>query len=209
MLKKLAWNKYGAELLGTFTLAFAVIIAIMAQNPGILPFVVALVVGLFIYTVGHISGAHLNPAITIGALSINKISIKDGIGYLLAQFAGAGIAIGIGMAFFPEFWSVLGPIHMSLENTLRIGLAEAIGMFFFAFGFAAVLYGKVNTTINGLVVGLSMLLGILVTLMLGANGILNPAVAMGIKSLNAMYILGPLVGAVAGMWAYTGFAKSR
>ena len=80
--------------------------------------------------------------------------------------------------------------------------AEALGAFFFAFGIAAVVYGKVSDHMSGLVIGGSLLLGILMASFSGSAGILNPAVAFALNSLSAVYILGPVVGAVVGFNAY-------
>ena len=53
-----------------------------------------------------------------------------------------------------------------------------------------------------MVVGGSLLLGIAVAALLGSNGVLNPAVALGIGSFNVMYVLGPILGSVLGMQLY-------
>ena len=88
-MKKLP--KYLAELFGTFGLALAVSLA-AAGSYLPTPVIAALTLGLFVYTIGHISGTHLNPAITAGALSIGKIRWQEAIGYWVAQFLGAGLA---------------------------------------------------------------------------------------------------------------------
>ncbi|MDD5318475.1 MAG: hypothetical protein PHF79_01465, partial [Candidatus Pacebacteria bacterium] len=88
-------------------------------------------------------------------------------------------------------------------NGLGIGMAEAIGAFFFSFGIASVVYGKANTMMSGIVIGASLFMGTLIASLLGSNGVLNPAVAFSIYSFNAMYILGPVVGSLVGFWTYT------
>ena len=81
-------KKYLAELLGTFTLTLAVLtsLALVTGVPG--PLLAGLTLGLFVYTVGSISGAHLNPAITIGLWSVHKISGSEATRYILIQFLG-------------------------------------------------------------------------------------------------------------------------
>jgi glycerol uptake facilitator-like aquaporin len=55
---------------------------------------------------------------------------------------------------------------------------------------------------SGLVVGGSLLLGIALASLLGSNGVINPAVALGIGSFNVMYVLGPVLGSLLGMQVY-------
>ncbi len=188
-------NKYIAEAIGTFALTLAVGLSLAGDFPVSTPILAALTLGLFVYSIGHLSGAHLNPAVTIGAWSIKKISNEDAIGYIIAQFFGAAAALTL------IGYTVTLPA-MTASTEVMIGVAEAIGALFFTFGIASVIYGKVSGHLSGLVVGGSLLLGIAFAVLLGSNGLINPAVAFGVKSFNLMYIFGPIVGAVAGMQAY-------
>lgn len=188
-------KKYLAEFVGTFALAYAVSLSLAGNFPVPTPVMAALTLGIFVYTVGHISGCHLNPAITIGALSINKIKLKDAVCYLVAQFLGAGLA-----------WYLSDQVVARAALTVTDGpwvfLAEGLGAFFFAFGVASVIYGKAPKDLYGVVVGSSLLIGISFSALMNANGVLNPAVAFAIGSFGTMYVLGPIVGASLGMWAY-------
>ena len=194
MMKKLL-----VEALGTFALVFIVMNAI-ASGSIITPLLAGLTLGLFVYSVGHISGTHINPGVTIGAWSIGKISMTDATGYIVAQFIGAGVAMLAINAFIPGASAdIMSAI--SAENTSLVFLAEVLGMFFFTFGIASVIYGKTPGNLSGIVVGLSLTLGIIFA-SVGSAGILNPAVAMGLGAFNIMYILGPIIGSIAGMQAY-------
>lgn len=188
-------NKYIAEAIGTLALTLAIGLSLAGDFPVSTPILAALTLGLFVYSIGHLSGAHLNPAVTIGAWSIKKISNEDAIGYIIAQFFGAAAALTL------IGYTVTLPT-MTVSTEVMIGVAEAIGAFFFTFGIASVIYGKVSGHLSGLVVGGSLLLGIAFAVLLGSNGLINPAVAFALKSFNLMYIFGPIVGAVAGMQAY-------
>ena len=115
--------------------------------------------------------------------------------YIVAQAVGAGIV----MLFMSKFVT-LPELTVSGEGV--IGIAEFLGAFFFAFGIASVVYGKVLGALSGVVVGGSLLLGISIAVGLGSNGVLNPAVAFGIGSWGLMYVLGPILGAICGMQAY-------
>lgn len=188
-------RKYLAEFIGTFALAFAVSMSLAGSFPVPTPVLAALTLGLFVYTVGHISGTHINPAITIGLLSINKIKLMDALYYIVAQFAGAALA------FFLS-GQLVARATLTVIDSPWVLLAEAVGALFFGFGVAAVVYGKVPKEMSGLVVGASLLLGISFSALMNANGVLNPAVALGIGSFGIMYVLGPVIGVSLGMWMF-------
>lgn len=94
-------RKFVAELIGTFWLVFAgcgsALLAAGFTTPdsvhlGIGFTGVSLAFGLTVvsmaYGIGHISGAHLNPAVTLGAFLAGRIHVKDVVPYFIAQFAG-------------------------------------------------------------------------------------------------------------------------
>lgn len=188
-------KKYGAELLGTFTLTLAVLFSLMGNMGMATPLVAGLTLGLFVYMMGHISGAHFNPAITLALLSIKKINTKDAIYYIVAQILGAGVAYYIGNSMLNT------PLGLTTVDTMSIGMAELIGTFVLGFGVAAVFHKKVSADLSGIVIGGSLFLG---ALMAGtvSNGVLNPAVALGIGSFSIMYVIGPIAGAMLGMLAF-------
>ena len=120
-------KKYIAEALGTFTLALVVALSIVGKFPVSTPVLAGLVVLLFVYSIGHISGAHINPAITIGVWSIKKISNKDALFYVISQFIGGAAAIAV------VSLTVGMPLMMVLNNW-NVVIAECLGTLFFAFG---------------------------------------------------------------------------
>ena len=188
-------KKYIAEALGTMALTLAVALSLASKFPVATPVLAAVVLGLFVYSIGHISGMQVNPAVTIGLWSIKKIKTNDAVYYILAQCIGAGVA-----SFLVS--STLGLAKLTVSGDIGIGAAELLGAFFFTFGIASVVYGKTPSLMSGVVVGGSLLLGIAIAAMLGSNGVLNPAVALGIGSFNLMYLLGPILGSILGMQAY-------
>ncbi len=92
-------NKYLAEFFGTFILVFVGSMGILSVGGATgaaeiiaigLAFGLALLAGIWV--VGHISGGHFNPAVTLAMLIDGRTSFGDAIGYWIAQFAGAGVA---------------------------------------------------------------------------------------------------------------------
>lgn len=109
-----------AEFLGTFILVFAGTGAIVfdSANPGKIGHIgIALSFGLvvmaMVYAVGSVSGAHLNPAVTLGLWRAKLVPGRDVPRFLLAQFAGAFAASGLLALMFPE--------HATLGATLPTG----------------------------------------------------------------------------------------
>ena len=188
-------KKYIVECLGTFALTLAVALSLSGSFPVSTPVLAGLVVLLFVYSIGHISGTHLNPAVTLGLWSIKKINSTDALSYIVAQFVGAGLALMVSNR-------VGDPLELIVSNYWTVGFAELLGAFFFTFGIASVVYGRVQNNFGGLVIGGSLVLGIAFAALLGSNGVLNPAVAFGIGSFGLMYVLGPILGSIIGMQAY-------
>src|SRR5829696_2441743 len=100
MMKRLV-----CEFLGTFALCFFGIGAIIAtQGTNLLVIALAhgLAIGLMITAVGHISGGHFNPALTIGLLLGRKISLPESVAYIISQIIGAIAACLVLLTIFPK-----------------------------------------------------------------------------------------------------------
>ncbi|MDP3983105.1 MAG: aquaporin [bacterium] len=190
-------RKYIGEFIGTFGLSLVVLTVIASSNSALTPFFAALTLMLFVYTVGHISGTHINPAVTLGLLSWKKISQSQAISYIIAQFLGAMFARIVAANLIPDLSKALLPLGARLTNAGSVGIAEMLGMMFFTFGIGTVVLGKISKGATGLVVGGSLLIGLFIA-GTGSNGILNPAVALALGSFNLMYVLGPVIGAYLG-----------
>jgi len=193
-------KKYIAEALGTGTLTLVVGLSLAGVFPISTPILAGLVVGLFVYSVGAISGAHFNPAVSIGLWSLKKIEGKEVIGYIIAQFIGAAVAMFI-------VSSTVGRPDLDVASSLPIFAAELVGIFFLIFGIASFVYGNTSKDMSGIVVGGSLVLGITIASLLGSNGVLNPAVALGVGSFNLVYILGPIAGSLLGAHTYRFLSK--
>ena len=184
-----------AECIGTCMLTCLVLLSLGKTLPLPTPVIAALVVGICVYTVGGISGAHVNPAVTVGLLSIRKITPVQAVGYIVAQLIGAAVAM------FIAGW-LLGSLPAAAPtDAITVLVGEALGAFLLVFGVSAVVHGSVPPEASGIAIGGSLLLGILLASSVG-NGVVNPAVAVGIGSLSISYVLGPLIGGVLAAQAY-------
>ncbi len=191
-------HKYIAEFLGTFLLALAVSLSIVGKFPVPTPVIAALTLGVSVYTLGAISGTHINPAITLGLLAIRKIDLKDAVGYLAAQFAG-------GAAAMMAAGALASRASAGASDSGLVFACELIGAFVLATGVASVVHGHAPAPAAGLTIGGSLLIGISVAAS-GSNGVLNPAVAVAIGSVSASYLLAPIAGGVLAMLVYRAIA---
>ena len=207
-------RRAAAEGLAAFTLVFAGCGAIVsnAQYDGALGTVgVALVFGLVImvmvYATGHLSGAHINPAVTIAFTLTRHFPARDAAAYIGAQLAGAVAAALLLLAVWPDQPAALG----ATVPSVGVGSAlvyEALLTAFLMFVIMAVAtdtraVGAAAAIAIGGTIGLDALFGGPVT---GAS--MNPARSLG-PALAAgewqdfwVYVAGPLAGAAIGGFAY-------
>src|SRR6187399_868259 len=129
MEKQLQMNKLTraliAEFLGTFTLVFLGGIAVASGQGGV---VAAFAHGLAVihaaYSYGHISGAHVNPAVTLGLLIGGKIKPVNALLYMLVQFVGGIVAALIAQALVGDTGQTTGSLTNS--NIWTAAAFEAI-----------------------------------------------------------------------------------
>lgn len=191
-------KKLIAELIGTFVLCLVVLLASNASNFIVpVPVMAGLTVGLFVYTIGSLSGCHLNPAVTIGILSLGKIGNFEAAKYISAQVIGAVFALATVSVLV-----ITTPSSVSLIGNITIIPGEIIGAAILTLGIASVVYGKISDASIGIVIGGSLVLGALVAGLMDAPGFLNPAVAFASKSISLSTIFAPVMGGVLGMQIY-------
>lgn len=207
-----------AELIGTFL--FVTAFFQMQGNP---LFVAFTLVGIFL-VIGGISGAHINPALTIGAWVTRKVSSLRAISYIAAQAVGATAAYFMLKAFLEgaktsgsELIPTSQLFHVATltsEKEWYLFFAELLGASILTFGFATALRVRREKVAAAFSVGLAILIALyvamsLTTVMLTeANTsltFLNPVLAFatgGIIDWNMwrmfIYILAPVVGAIIG-----------
>jgi len=191
-----------AEFLGTAVLA-TVAINISRSQIGIGYFVaigVGLAMGLLWLVFNKFSGAHLNPAVTIGLWTVRKIGTVKAIAYIAVQMLGGLAAWQLANYFAgSEIPSIAGDAF-----EWKILVAEAIGTFIFTFAIAAAVYQELEDGKKAAVIGGGLFMGI-VAASLAANGVLNPAIALANQSWSRAYIFGPIIGGVVGFNVYVLF----
>jgi len=218
-------QKLVAEFVGTFALVFFGVGAISADQFlragtsgqsgfGLLGVALAqgLAIGIMVTSLGHISGGHFNPAVTVAFWVTRKFSTFDALAYWVAQVAGAVAAAYLLRTLPFDAWSTvqLGTPNLAGGITRTSGMTiEAVMTFFLVFVVFATAVderGAFNK-IAGFAIGLTVTMGVL----LGGpftGAALNPARAFG-PALAAnhwanqgVYWIGPLAGGVAAGWVY-------
>jgi glycerol uptake facilitator-like aquaporin len=184
-------KKYFAEYFGTFILTIVVITSIAGDFSVSTAVLAALTLLIFVYSIGSISGSHLNPGVTLGIFSLKKIDAKQALTYLMAQLLGAASAF-----YLSNLLELSSEITFSSENSALFG--EFLGMLIFTFGISAVVHKAVDDEMYGVVIGGSLLIGLAIASLFGAGAFLNPAVMLGLGVSSAVYVFIDLLGAVAG-----------
>ena len=220
-------EKLLAEFVGTFTLIFIGVGSVLAAgaSPGgaglvTIAFAHGLAIATMVSALGHISGAHFNPAVTIGALVTEKIGSKDALGYISAQLAGAAAGAALIRAALPEgIWSVakLGtPLVSPVVSNGQAVLLEAVLTFFLVWVvFATAIdpegsFGK----IAGLTIGFVITMDIMVAGPF-TGGAMNPARSFGPALVGGfwdgwwVYWVGPIAGGIIAAVAYDWLILSR
>ena len=181
---------------GILTLVFY---SMLARTP--FPFFSGIAVGITLaaltVVLGKVSGAHLNPALTISMWVMRKIDTASALVYIAAQVVG-GVAAWQLINYFMgrSITSIAAP-----QFAWKVLVAEGIGTAVAAFGAAAAMINDLELSKRALITGGSFALGIMVA-SLASNGIINPAVALGIRSWDWSYAVGPIFGAVVGSNIY-------
>lgn len=215
-----AWKKYLAEFFGTMVLVVmacgvAVAVGCDGAKPNAAYLMTAAAFGLVIvamaYSVGNISGCHINPAVSLAMLISKKMSAKDFVGYVIAQFLGAiaGAAIlGVIFGFDPANSFGCNGLVAASSDGIAIGksiIVEIILTGVFVFAILGVTskdeYGRVAGLVIGGALTLVHLLGIALT---GTS--VNPARSFGPALMAAIsgnpeplkvvwvFIVAPLIG---------------
>jgi aquaporin NIP len=203
-------KKLAAEFIGTFGLVFAGTGAVIINevSGGAVTHVgVALTFGLvvlaMIYSVGDISGAHLNPAVSIGFFAARRFPIRDLIRYVVSQCGGAFAATGILHLLFPQN-ATLGatvPGGPQLQSfVLEIILTAVLMFVILGVSTGAAEKGITAGIVVGAVIGLeAMFAGPISGASMNPARSLAPAMVSGNVEQLWIYLIAPPVGAVLGV----------
>jgi aquaporin-4 len=166
------------------------------------------VIGLMVYAFGHISGAHINPAVTIPMMITKKISVQDGIGYIIFQLLGAIIAALSLKAILPElgakvnFGTQGGPSEL-LNSSIMAGITVEIILTFFLVTviFLTAVHKKAPAGIHGISIGgMVFLLHLVGVPLTGASmnpaRTFGPALVSGFWELHWLYWVAPIIGGI-------------
>jgi aquaporin TIP len=205
------FSRGAAEFVGTFALVFVGAGAILASAPSGEPGLVAtalaygLAVAVMVSAVGHISGGHFNPAITLGFLVTGRLNPLLAVVYWVAQFVGAIAAAGLlRWIFNDETEGNLGAPLLSSSIQPEAGLLiEAILTFFLVWVVFATAADPRGTfkSIAGLAIGFTVAMDVLMAGPL-TGAAMNPARALGPELISNtwddfwIWYVGPLAGGV-------------
>ncbi len=214
-------KKYVAEFIGTFVLVlFACGTACAVgcnTTDNIAGYVtVALAFGLVIvamaYSIGNVSGCHINPAVSIAMLISKKLSVTDFIGYVVAQFAGAIAGAGVLKYIFTDGTDKtggLGSNGLFQNDVLKTIIIEVLLTFVFVLAILGVTSKIENGAVAGLVIGGSLTLVHLLGIGLTGTSVnparsFGPALLAGGEALSNVwvFIVAPLVGGALAAFVY-------
>jgi aquaporin Z len=170
-------RRYVAEFIGTFFLVLTVGCTVLGKVP-LAPLAIGCSLMVMVYAAGHISGGHLNPAVTLAVLVRGKIGLVDAAAYWAAQALG-GVLAGLTARYLvdPGKITALSPTGRALGVTL---LAEAL--YAFALGYVvlnvATSKDHPDNSFYGLAIGFTVVVGAFAVGGL-SGGAFNPAVALG------------------------------
>jgi len=213
---------YVAEVIGTFLLVFFVcgFISVAAAGSGgidlaELGLAHAFILAVLIYSLGGTSGAHFNPAVTFALWALKKISTPNAVVYVICQCVGGVLGALVVLLLFNDVGDVVnyGATAVSgdilTDGSVWLGLvAEALGTFLLMWAIMGLAVNpRGEAALAGL--GIGAALGVAVMAFGPATGAglnparwLGPAIASGEFDDFWIYIVGPLVGAIAAALVY-------
>ena len=208
-----------AELIGTFALIYVGAGAGALGLGGLVgvAFAHGLVVMTFVYAFGHISGTHINPAVTLGVWAAGKMDAARAVSYIVFQCVGGvlgayalrlslgGAETGLGATTLAR-GLVVGHTTISVSPAAGFAVEAILTFFLVNCVLQAAVAGKAGN-LAGVAIGMTLTLGILMAGPL-TGGSLNPARTLGPAVVAAnfadlwVYLAGPAAGGVAAAALY-------
>ena len=214
-------KKYICEFVGTFALTFfacGVAVTVGCDTPaGVIATALAfgLVIVAMAYSIGNVSGCHINPAVSLGMAMTNRMSWQDFFEYVAAQILGAITGAALLGVILGSFESLGANGYNGSSVTVWIALlVEVILTFVFVLVILGVTDKKENGHATGIVIGLTLTLVHLFGLPFTGTSV-NPARSIGPALLQGgdalkqvwVFILAPLVGAALASLFYKNILK--
>ncbi|XP_052202403.1 aquaporin NIP1-1-like isoform X1 [Diospyros lotus] len=208
-------QKLIAEVVGTYFLIFAGCGAAVVNSdekgaiitfPGV-AIVFGLVVMVMVYSVGHVSGAHFNPAVTIAFATCKRFPWKQAPAYISAQLLGSTLASGTLRLIFQGKQDHFAGTLPSGSN-IQSFVLEFVITFCLMFVISGVATdNRAIGELAGLVVGATVLLNVMFAGPISGASMnpvrsLGPAIASNKYKGIWIYIVAPITGAIAGAWVY-------
>ncbi|KAF8725572.1 hypothetical protein HU200_020106 [Digitaria exilis] len=207
-------QKILAEILGTYFLIFAgcAAVAVNLRTGGTVTFpgiciVWGLAVMVMVYSVGHISGAHLNPAVSLAFATCGRFPWRQVPAYAAAQLMGAAAAsLTLRLLFGGAKEHFFGTVPAGSDlQSLVIEFIISFNLMFVVSGVAT--DNRAIGELAGLAVGATVLLNVLFAGPISGASMnpartLGPAIVVGRYAGIWVYFAGPIAGTVAGAWAY-------
>jgi aquaporin Z len=196
-------KKYIVEFIGTFFLVFTVGMAVQSGSP-LAPLAIGASLMVMIFSGGHISGGHFNPAVTLAVWLRGKLPLKDVIPYWIAQMLAGLVAALIVIQLF-------GRVPVAAEH---IVVKSLIVEFLFTFALAWVVLntatskGTLDNSFYGLAIGFTVVAG---AVSVGgiSGGAFNPAVGLGVVVMGfesvsqlGVYLVANLAGGAVAALAF-------
>ena len=202
-----------AEFIGTFALIFVGIGAIKTAGHDVLAVALAhgLTIAAFVSATMHISGGHLNPAVTFGVVCSGNMTWAAAIRYWIAQLLGGVSAAFICLGLFGRDVVVTGTPQLAINLTPGQGiLVEAILTFFLVFVVHGTGVDERGRRVAGLAIGATITLDILfggplTGAAMNPARVFGPALVAGFWRVHYVYWLGPMIGGAVGGFVYRVF----
>lgn len=184
-----------AEFVGTFVFVFAIIGAVNSGSD-LTPLAIGFALMIMIFATGHISGAHLNPAVSTAVFLRGAIDATGFVAYVVAQLVAGALAALLSFVLWP---AAAEPVAIEVGPAF---LAEALWTFVLAFVVLNVATSKdhPNNSFYGLAIGSTVFVGAVGLGPISGGGF-NPAVALGLSVTGAfgwgsywLYFLAPIIG---------------
>jgi glycerol uptake facilitator-like aquaporin len=213
-----------AEFIGTFILATA---AVLTKGE---PLYIGFTAVAVVLMIGTLSGAHINPLVTVGAWATRKISGVRALGYVAAQILGAMLALVAMTAFIgaapkadPQQAAMFTQQSAELfkvnpvddAKVWYVFFAEMLGAAIFGFAFSSAMRAKRDRTAHAFGIGFGLFVAVMVASVIASfastSGVVNPAIALTVGAIDwsalklwsvLIYLVAPIIGGVLGFFLF-------